>query len=130
MSEGRQVRTRAIRGAVDVKNDTPEAIREAVTRLLREIVVRNALDIDDVVSAIFTSTPDLVSVFPALPAREAGWGDVPLLCATEIGVPGSLPRCIRVLVTVERVDRGDVEHVYLGGAAGLRPDLHRGDRAQ
>jgi chorismate mutase len=118
-------RVRAIRGAIDVEVDSPEAIAAAVRALVSEITSRNALDPDDIVSAIFTATPDLTSVFPALPARDAGWSDVPLLCATEIGVDGSLPRCIRVLVTVERSDPRPGEHVYLGQAIRLRPDLHR-----
>lgn len=88
---------------------------------------RNGLDVRDIVSAIFTATPDLTSIFPALPARELGWDAVPLLCATEIAVAGALPRCVRMLVTVERPENRPVEHVYLGGAARLRPDLHRAD---
>ena len=120
-------RVRAIRGAIDVAEDTPEAMRAAVTHMVREIMRRNALEIDQIVSAIFTSTPDLTSTFPALAAREAGggWESVPLLGATEVGVPGALPRCIRVLITVERSGSEPVQHVYLGGAAKLRPDLHR-----
>jgi chorismate mutase len=122
-----RLRVRAIRGAIDVAEDTPQAMRAAVTQLIGEIVSRNDLGMAEIVSAIFTSTPDLVSTFPALAAREAGggWESVPLLGATEVGVPGALPRCIRVLVTVEISADQQVQHVYLGGAAKLRPDLHR-----
>jgi chorismate mutase len=117
-------RVRAIRGAIAIEHDTPDAIHEATATLVREIVRRNQLEIDQIISAVFTSTPDLTSAFPALAARE-GWQAVPLLCATEIAVPGSLPMCIRILVHVERPARlGAVEHVYLGAAAVLRPDLH------
>lgn len=119
------MRVRAIRGAIDVEADTPQAMRAAVTTLVREIMVRNALAVDDIVSAIFTTTPDLTSIFPALSAREVGWDGVPMLGATEVGVPDALPRCVRVLVTVQRAADRPAEHVYLGGAAALRPDLHR-----
>jgi chorismate mutase len=122
-----RLRVRAIRGAIDVADDTPQAMRAAVTELIGEIVARNGLQVSEIVSAIFTSTPDLTSTFPALAAREAGggWENVPLLGATEVGVPGALPRCIRVLITVELPANVEVQHVYLGGAAKLRPDLHR-----
>ena len=118
-------RIRGIRGAIDVESDTPEAMRRAVETLVASIVQRNGLAVDDLISAIFTTTPDLTSMFPALAARDAGWKDVPMLCATEIPVPGSLPRCIRVLVHVELPGGRPVEHVYLGAAASLRPDLLR-----
>ena len=118
-------RIRGIRGAIDVECDTRDAMALAVESLITSIVDRNGLAVDELISAIFTTTPDLTSMFPALAAREAGWKEVPMLCATEIPVPGSLPRCLRVLVHVELPRGRPVEHVYLGGAAVLRPDLLR-----
>lgn len=118
---------RAIRGAITVERDDPALIRAATRELLEGLAARNALSPDRVISAIFTATHDLASEFPARAARELGWVDVPLLCAREIPVPGSLPRCIRVLLHVE-TDRAreHVEHVYLRDAAALRPDLTGG----
>ena len=116
-------RIRGIRGAIDVESDTPDAIRSAVEALIAAVMHRNGLMADALISAIFTTTADLTSMFPALAARDAGWKDVPMLCATEIPVPGSLPRCLRLLVHVELPRDLRVEHVYLGAAASLRPDL-------
>lgn len=118
-------RIRAIRGAIDIPADECDAVRDAVITLVAELEHRNVIVPDQVISAIFTATPDITSMFPALAARAAGWGAVPLLCATEIVVPGSLPRCIRVMVHVELPAQQMVEHVYLRGAAALRPDLAR-----
>ncbi len=115
---------RGIRGAVTVDRDEPALILDATERLLREIVERNGFVPDDVASALFTVTPDLVSEFPAAAARRMGWTLVPLLNFTEIGVPGRLERCIRVLVHVNTDQAQDrIAHVYLGGATVLRPDL-------
>lgn len=115
---------RAIRGATTVENDTPEQIRHATRELLETIVARNGISSADVISAIFTVTHDLTSEFPAHAARELGWLDVPLLCTLEIPVPGSLPKCIRVLLHVEsHASRADIRHVYLHDAQALRPDL-------
>jgi chorismate mutase len=114
----------AIRGAVDVTENSAAAMHEATTRLVAAVVERNALRAEDIVSAVFTATPDLTAMFPALAAREAGWSEVPLLCTIEIDVPGALPRCIRVLVHAYREVATPVEHVYLGAAMALRPDLH------
>lgn len=115
---------RAIRGATTVENDTPEQIRHATRELLETIVARNGISSADVISAIFTVTHDLTSEFPAHAARELGWLDVPLLCTLEIPVPGSLPKCIRVLLHVEsHASRADIRHVYLHDARALRPDL-------
>jgi chorismate mutase len=119
-------RTRAIRGAISVRHDTPGDIAEAVTELVGRLTEANRLASDELISAIFTVTPDLVSAFPAEAARRAGWGGVPLLCTTEIAVPGGLPRCVRVLVHVERYWNGTPpRHVYLREATALRPDLGR-----
>jgi chorismate mutase len=115
---------RGIRGAITVAHDEPELILSATERLIREIVERNRFQSDDVASALFTVTPDLRSEFPAAAARRIGWTLVPLLNFTEIGVPGRLERCIRVLVHVNTEARQDeIEHVYLEGAVVLRPDL-------
>lgn len=115
---------RAIRGATTVDADRPEAIREATREMLLEMLDRNGLVAADIISAIFTVTPDLKSEFPAIAARELGWGDIPLLCTTEIPVPRALARCIRVLMHVDSARTRDaMRHVYLRGAGSLRPDL-------
>ncbi|HMD44903.1 MAG TPA: chorismate mutase [Acidimicrobiales bacterium] len=116
--------TRALRGATTVEADTPEQISARTNELLAEIMSSNGLVEDDVVSIIFTATRDVVSMFPATAARESGFGAVPLLCAAEIDVPGSMPRCVRVLlhVTTTRA-RHELHHVYLHDAASLRDDL-------
>jgi chorismate mutase len=117
-------RARAIRGATTVESDTPEQIRRATRELLEAIVADNGITSADVISAIFTVTHDLTSEFPAHAARELGWLDVPLLCTLEIPVPGSLARCIRVLLHVESdASRAGIRHVYLHDARTLRPDL-------
>jgi chorismate mutase len=115
---------RAVRGATTVEADTPEAITERVVALLDQILERNGLAEDDIISILFTATEDLVSTFPATAARSMGLGAVPLICARELTVDGSVPRCVRVLlhVTSER-PRDGIHHVYLEGAQGLRDDL-------
>jgi chorismate mutase len=115
---------RALRGATVVAEDTRAQITERVQELLSEMLARNALTLEDVISVIFTATPDLVSMFPAAAARGIGFGTVPLLCASEIPVPGAMPRVVRVLVhvTTERAP-ADLRHVYLHGAQVLRDDL-------
>jgi chorismate mutase len=116
--------TRAIRGATTVDSDSPDQIRNATRELLETIVARNGITSADVISAIFTVTHDLTSEFPAHAARELGWLEVPLLCTLEIPVPGSLPKCIRVLLHVQTsASREDIRHVYLHAARALRPDL-------
>lgn len=115
---------RAIRGAVQVDADEREAILEGTTELVSEVMARNDLVPDDVISVIFTVTPDLTTEFPALAARKIGFQDVPLLCATEIPVPGALPRVVRLLAHVDTErSRRDIQHVYLRGAAALRLDI-------
>jgi chorismate mutase len=115
---------RAVRGATTVDEDTPEAITERVVALLRCILDRNGLVEDDIISILFTATEDIVSTFPATAARSLGLGAVPLICARELAIVGSVPRCIRVMlhVTTDR-PRHEVHHVYLEGAQGLRDDL-------
>jgi chorismate mutase len=117
-------RIRAIRGATTVDDDTEEEIFPRVQQLLNELMGRNGVNHDDVISVFFTATPDLTSVFPATAAREVGFGDIPLICATEIDVVGATPRCIRVMIHVYTEHaRGDIHHTYLHGAQGLRDDL-------
>jgi chorismate mutase len=115
---------RALRGATTVDADTEEQIDERVTALLREMLERNAVDHDDLVSIIFTATDDIRSKFPATAARTVGLGDVPLLCARELDIEGATPMCVRILMhlTTER-SRTELRHVYLEGARGLRDDL-------
>ncbi|MDE2282140.1 MAG: chorismate mutase [Actinomycetales bacterium] len=115
---------RAVRGATTCSVDTPEEIAAATQELLTLLMARNELDHDDVVSVILTTTPDLTSSFPATAARAVGFGDIPLLCASEIAVPGSMPRCVRVLLHVYTESaRTDIHHVYLRDARSLRDDL-------
>ncbi len=115
---------RAVRGATTVAADDPLLIREAVTELLEAILNDNDIVPNDVISAVFTATPDLVSEFPAHAARLYGWTDVPLLCAQELPVQGALSRCLRVLLHAEtRRLRSEIRHVYLRDAVLLRSDL-------
>jgi len=115
---------RAVRGATTVAADDPTLIREAVTELLETILNDNDIVPADVISAVFTATPDLVSEFPAHAARLFGWTDIPLLCAQELPVHGALPRCIRVMLHAEtRRQRSEIRHVYLRDAILLRADL-------
>ncbi len=115
---------RALRGATTVDADTPEQINERVGALVNEMLARNDVDKDDLISVVFTATDDVTSIFPAAAARAVGLGDVPLLCARELSIVGGTPRCIRVLMhlTTER-SRAELRHVYLAGAEGLRDDL-------
>ena len=117
---------RGIRGAITVDADDNAAITRATERLLREIVGRNEIDLDDIASVLFTLTPDLHACFPALAARDMGWVTVPMLHAVEIAVPAALCRCTRVLMHVNTTrTAAEIEHVYLDGAEILRPDLVR-----
>ncbi|WNV83870.1 chorismate mutase [Umezawaea sp. Da 62-37] len=116
---------RAIRGATQIDADDRDQVLEATAELVREVLTRNSLSTDDLISVILTTTPDVVSEFPAYAARLAGLADVPLLSATEIAVPGAMPRVIRLMAHVETdLPRDGVKHVYLRGAAGLRTDLN------
>lgn len=115
---------RAVRGAIQVDADEREQILDATTELLSEVLVRNDLSAEDLISVVFTATPDLRAEFPAYAARQMGITDVPLLCAQEIEVPGAMPRVLRLLAHVETErTRHDMRHVYLRGAAQLRTDL-------
>jgi chorismate mutase len=115
---------RGIRGAITVEADDAAAITAATKRLLCEMILRNGVEIDDIASVLFSLTPDLHAVFPALGAREMGWVHVPMLHFTEIDVPGAIGKCIRVLMHVNTTRAlREMEHVYLDGASVLRPDL-------
>lgn len=115
---------RAIRGAITVPENTKEAILEGTRNLLAEIINSNEIKTSDLISIIFTMTGDLNAVFPAVAAREMGLNDVPLMCSNEIDVPGSLRSCVRVLIHIN-TDKAnsEIKHIYLKGAAVLRPDL-------
>ena len=115
---------RALRGATTVDADTQEQVYERVQALLRELLARNGVDHEDIISILFTATGDVTSVFPAAAARVIGLGDVPLLCARELSIDDGTPLCIRVLMhlSTER-PRSELHHVYLEGAKGLRDDL-------
>jgi len=120
----RSAQLRGLRGATTCASDTPEEIGTATQELLRGMMDRNELSHDDVVSVIFTTTTDLTSAFPATGARGIGFGDIPLLCASEINVPGSMPLCVRILMHVYTTrSRTELRHVYLRNAQGLRDDL-------
>ncbi len=115
---------RALRGATRVDADTREQVTERVSELVTTLLERNQLPADDLISALFTATGDIHSMFPAEAARGAGLGDVPLLCAQELDIEGKPDRCIRVLlhVNTDRA-RAELHHVYLRGTAILRDDL-------
>ena len=113
----------ALRGAISVERNEAEHVLGATEQLMRELMARNALDPRDFVSCIFTATDDLDAEFPAVAARRIGLDRVPLLCAREIPVPGSMPRVIRVLIHYHAQDDHVAQHVYLGDAAQLRSDL-------
>jgi chorismate mutase len=123
-NSGEQERLFAVRGAVQADANEPEAIAGATTELMRELLDRNELAAGDLVSCIFTLTPDLDAEFPAVAARRMGLSRVPLMCAQEIGVPGSMPSVIRVMIHAYADDRHDPVHVYLGETAALRQDLY------
>ena len=114
----------AVRGATTIESNTWDSMEERVQEMLLAIMERNDIDHSDVVSVLFTATPDVTVAFPATAARGIGFGDIPLICASEIDVPGGTPLCIRVMLHIysER-QREAIRHVYLHGAQGLRDDL-------
>jgi chorismate mutase len=114
----------ALRGATTCDEDSREEIDSKTQALVSEMLSRNAIDHDDIVSIVFTATDDLHAQFPATSARALGLGDVPLLCARELDIDGGMPRTIRVLAHLY-TDRGrdELHHVYLEGARSLRDDL-------
>ena len=120
---GDRARLWAVRGAVQVERNARDAILASTTELMQELMARNQLDPERMVSCIFTCTDDLDAEFPAVAARQMGLSRVPLLCAREIPVPGALPRVIRVLMHCYPPVGVDPQHVYLGDARRLRLDL-------
>ena len=117
---------RALRGATTTPADSAAAIREATKELLAELMSRNSVKAEEIISIVFTATPDLSAEFPAVAARELGLDQAALLCATEMAVPDAPERCIRVLVHLETDrDYGSLRHVYLRGASSLRTDLQQ-----
>lgn len=116
--------TRGVRGATTAQANTREAILEATSELLNAMVEANGIRVDDVASAIFTSSPDINAEFPALAARQMGWTHVALLCGHEMAVPGSLRMCLRILLHINtEKPASDLVHVYLRGAKVLRPEF-------
>ena len=115
---------RAIRGAIQISQDERSELLKGTAELVTKVLHENNLDLADLISIWFTATPDLVSEFPALAARELGLGDVPLMCSVEMAVAGSMPRVIRLMMHIEtKLSRSEIKHVYLRGAAALRADL-------
>ena len=119
-------RVRGLRGATTVAEDTSEEVIQATAELLREMMERNGVSRDDLVTIIFTATPDITSEFPAAAARSIGISDIPLLCACEIDVKGAIPKVIRILMHIYTEKAlSELRHVYLKDAQPLRTDLPR-----
>ena len=117
---------RAVRGATQLEEDSREHMLDRVAELVTDVMAANALSVDDFISIIFTATSDLRSEFPAYAARQLGFSDVPLVCARELEIEGSMARVVRLMAHVEtELPRAEVTHVYLHGAANLRRDLTR-----
>ncbi|MDQ2837780.1 MAG: chorismate mutase [Actinomycetota bacterium] len=117
---------RAVRGAIQVEANERQAVLDGASELVQEVMRRNQIAAEDLISILFTATPDLTAEFPAYAARQLGLTDVPLMCASEIAVPGALPLTLRLLAHVDtQLDRAQLRHVYLRGAAALRTDLPR-----
>ncbi len=115
---------RALRGATTVDADEVGQIEDRVVALLQEMLTRNGVEHEEIISILFTATDDVHSAFPAAAARTIGLGDVPLICARELDIAGATARCVRVLLHIESTrPRADLHHVYLHGARGLRDDL-------
>jgi chorismate mutase len=118
------VAVRAIRGAIQVAADDRQEILDGAAELVTEVMKRNSLSTDEVISVIFSATSDLRAEFPALAARALGFEEVPLLCCTEINVPGAMPRVVRLMMHVDTtLTRAEIQHVYLRGASALRLDI-------
>jgi chorismate mutase len=118
------VGVRALRGAITCDEDTKDEVTTKTKRLVQEMLTRNDVAHDDLISIIFTATDDITAEFPATAARALGLGDVPLICARELGIGHGKPLCIRVLMHMESDrPRSDLHHVYLEGARSLRDDL-------
>lgn len=115
---------RAIRGAIQIDRDDPVLMREAVVELVSKVLEANQLTSADLISLLFTCTPDLVSDFPAASARAMGLEKVPLICAVEMAVPTSLPRTIRLMLHCHtKLNQDQISHIYLRGAVTLRKDI-------
>lgn len=115
---------RAIRGAIQLDVDEREHLLKSTAELLTKILHANEVENGQLVSILFTATPDITSEFPAVAARELSLGDVPLMCFVEMNVAGALPRVIRIMVMVDtEKSRAEIQHVYLRGAAALRLDI-------
>ena len=115
---------RAIRGAIQLESDEREHLLKSTAELVTKVLHENSLDAADLIPIWFTATPDVVSEFPALAARELGLGDVPLMCSVEMDVAGAMPRVIRLMMHVEtKKQRSEISHIYLRGAQALRTDL-------
>ncbi len=119
---------RGVRGATVAAEDQADAILSATRELIEALLQANPeMKSQDIASVVFTVTQDLSAAYPAAAARQAGWGDVPLICAREIPVPGGLPRCIRLLIHWNTaIPQAEIRHIYLKEAVGLRPDLQPG----
>ena len=114
---------RAVRGATQLDEDNREQMLQRVSEMVLDVMASNGLEVDDFISVIFTATSDLVSEFPAYAARQLGFGEVPLICARELEIAGSMPRVVRMMAHVETdLPRAEMTHVYLHGAAALRKD--------
>jgi len=117
------VRCRGVRGAITVRENTAEAIRDATLELLQAIVDANQIDVDDIGGVYFTTTVDLTAEYPAVAARELGWYDVAILCGHEMNIPHGLPMCVRVMVMWNTSRSAqEIRHIYLREAQQLRPD--------
>jgi len=115
---------RGVRGATTVQENTKEAILQATRQMMALMIRRNQIESSDVASVTFTVTKDINAEFPALAARQMGWLEVPLLCGYEIDVPGSLQKCVRVMVLWNTTKKqSEIQHVYIHDAVRLRPDL-------
>jgi len=117
---------RGIRGAITASENSKETILSATKKLLEEMIVSNKIQKNDIASAFFTTTTDLNAEFPAVAARQLGWTTVPLMCGNEMAVPGSLQKVIRVMLHLNTDQNPeDIQHIYLGEAQSLRPELGR-----
>ncbi len=117
---------RAVRGATQLESDTRDHMLDRVAEMVLDVMQANQLEVEDFISIIFTATSDLHSEFPAYAARQLGFSDVPLICARELEIDGSMPRVVRMMAHVEtELARQDITHVYLHGAAALRRDLSK-----
>ncbi|OGO40799.1 MAG: chorismate mutase [Chloroflexi bacterium RBG_16_57_9] len=114
---------RGIRGATTIEENTRQAILDGTRELLSLLIEANGIHPDEVASAIFTTTPDLDAEFPAVAARQLGWTDVALMCGHEMSVPGSLQKCVRILIHWNTSKPANaIQHIYIKGASQLRPD--------